>query len=57
MVHMRVTDKAGHETGFGLTAGNGSRSGSRRGGRRLYHDDWNLTVTGTIYPRMCPGFT
>src|SRR5450631_55593 len=56
MVHMRVSDKAGHDGGFGLTAPQWQEI--RRSPvveDAVAVDDWNLTVTGRDLPEDVQG--
>ena len=56
MVHMRLMDKAGHETGFGLTGGQWQQiRKSPVVDDAFISDDWNLTVTGHDLPEDVAG--
>ena len=56
MVHMRLMDKAGHESGFGLTAGQWQQIRKSPVVEDAFiSDDWNLTVTGHDLPEDVAG--
>ena len=56
MVHVRLTDKAGHETGFGLTGGQWQQIRKSPVVEDAFiSDDWNLTVTGHDLPEDVAG--
>src|ERR1700738_251089 len=51
MVHMRLKDKAGHETGFGLIGAQWQQIRKSPVVEDAFiSDDWNLTVTGHDLP-------
>ena len=51
MVHMRLFDSAGHESGFGLTGGQWEEIRKSPVVEDAFaEDDWNLTVTGADLP-------
>ena len=56
MMHLRLMDKAGHEGGFGLTAGQWQQiRKSPVVDDAFISDDWNLTVTGHDLPEDLSG--
>ncbi len=56
MVHMRLTDSAGHERGFGLTAAQWQQIRKSSVVEDAFiSDDWNLTVTGHDLPEDVQG--
>ena len=56
MVHLRLVDKDGHQTGFGLTGGQWQQlRKSPAVEDAIISDDWNLTVTGHDLPEDVNG--
>jgi predicted permease len=56
MVHMRLFDSAGHDSGFGLTGGQWEEIRKSPVVEDAFaEDDWNLTVTGTDLPEDVNG--